>query len=416
MNKPISMLASAPSFSKVKAEKRSKPTLLVSVVSFLFIISSGITLSVTSPERAKHAEATEESVSTNLDENGECIYPVGELIDFGYISLVFTACPSTASFEAFSSAADRWSNIIIENKIEAQSWPSTFEVNKVCSFLSDFTFQHPNTEETKFELDHLLIFAEVRPIDGRGSTLASAGPCFIDTLSNYFPIVGGMLFDSADLEALESAGTLETVVLHEMAHTLGLGTLWRSVQQNGGYTYDNRKLLIQDPIFDSDYNANLNHVPYFTGENAIHAYGELTGMNEESVPVEDGRLNGEFYYFDPSKKQGIGSVDSHFKIEDFKTELMVFAIDSSKSYSLSSVTLGSLADLGYAVDMSLADELESLKQLSMQSSLRSSGIDSVEEESGEVFLMENDIIGTYGVGFGEIKTAEEVRLLLDLEN
>ena len=35
-----------------------------------------------------------------------------------------------------------------------------------------------------------------------------------------------MEFDVADMDLLESDGTLKPVILHEMAHVLGIGTLW----------------------------------------------------------------------------------------------------------------------------------------------------------------------------------------------
>ena len=44
-----------------------------------------------------------------------------------------------------------------------------------------------------------------------------------------------MTFDSADLASLESSGSLEDVILHEMAHVLGFGTLW---ELNSLYTPD----------------------------------------------------------------------------------------------------------------------------------------------------------------------------------
>lgn len=38
-----------------------------------------------------------------------------------------------------------------------------------------------------------------------------------------------MEFDSADAAALDAAGTLDDVVLHEMGHVIGFGTLWNTV-------------------------------------------------------------------------------------------------------------------------------------------------------------------------------------------
>ena len=67
----------------------------------------------------------------------------------------------------------------------------------------------------------------VTPIDGVGKVLASAGPCILRTASR-FPVVGIMRFDSDDITALASTGRLPAVVLHEMLHVIGIGTLWRT--------------------------------------------------------------------------------------------------------------------------------------------------------------------------------------------
>ena len=62
------------------------------------------------------------------------------------------------------------------------------------------------------------------PIDGAGGVLGSAGPCLIrDTGPT---AVGRMRFDTADLASLEGGGQLDEVVLHEMGHVIGIGSLW----------------------------------------------------------------------------------------------------------------------------------------------------------------------------------------------
>ena len=79
----------------------------------------------------------------------------------------------------------------------------------------------------------LVINASVPFIDGAGGVLGSAGPTS-GTNSGGFTIAdaGIMQFDSADVANLISAGTFFDVVLHEMGHVLGLGTLWTN---NGVY-------------------------------------------------------------------------------------------------------------------------------------------------------------------------------------
>lgn len=126
------------------------------------------------------------------------------------VSLVFSECPSNAQYDAFVSAARRWSTIIEGTVIES-TIVANAAASDICPFLvSSFVFG-PNDE-----LDHLLIFAEPIAIDGPGGVLAAAGPCAVS--DGFFPVVGGMQFDTDDLEGLEDDGTLEDVILHEMGH------------------------------------------------------------------------------------------------------------------------------------------------------------------------------------------------------
>lgn len=83
----------------------------------------------------------------------------------------------------------------------------------------------------------VIINAEVVGIDGVGGILGQAGPTAAVTDNAGFRIAtnGIMQFDSADVQNLVTAGTWEDVILHEMGHVLGLGTLWT---QNGVYVTD----------------------------------------------------------------------------------------------------------------------------------------------------------------------------------
>lgn len=78
----------------------------------------------------------------------------------------------------------------------------------------------------------------------------------------------------------------------------------------------------------------------------------------DSVPIEDGRTDGDFDDFNPAEDEnsGRGSIDSHWKIETFDQELMVFAIAPGETYPMSRMTLQSLADLGYSVNLTKAED------------------------------------------------------------
>jgi hypothetical protein len=80
--------------------------------------------------------------------------------------------------------------------------------------------------------------------------------------------------------------------------------------------------------------------PTFTGTNAKKEYGTLKGTGPAAVPVEN--------------TGGPGTKNSHWRETVFKNELMTgFVADAPNP--LSRLTVASLKDLGYVVDLAKAD-------------------------------------------------------------
>jgi hypothetical protein len=169
-------------------------------------------------------------------------------------------------------------------------------------------------------IDDVIIYAAIDSIDGPSKVLAQAGFClFRGPSGGSLPALGVMMFDEADLDALTGNGTgsLEDVIKHEMLHVLGFGTLWTE-----------KNLLTGGGGVD----------PQFTGTQARAgcqaAGGTLTCAS--SVPVEGNTA--------PQ-----GTRDGHWRESTFNTELMTGFIDQG-FLPLSSITIGSLADVGYTVN------------------------------------------------------------------
>ncbi len=162
-------------------------------------------------------------------------------------------------------------------------------------------------------------------IDGVGGTLGSAGPTATWTSGSTYTYTGSMSFDSADLSNMESNGTLQAVIEHEMGHVLGLGTLWGA---NGVYVNDSGE---------------------FTGTNALAKYQTEFGQAAATfVPVElgggAGTENGHWNEVDGgAAATGITDGTSN----DMRDELMTGWIGSSTF--VSEMTVASFADLGYVV-------------------------------------------------------------------
>jgi hypothetical protein len=87
--------------------------------------------------------------------------------------------------------------------------------------------------------------------DGPGGVLGASNNTAFLTANNYeYATSGFMLFDNADLSALESSGQLLSVIEHEMAHVIGFGTLWteNSVYTAGSGEYTGAGGLAADQI------------------------------------------------------------------------------------------------------------------------------------------------------------------------
>ncbi|QPH55015.1 leishmanolysin-related zinc metalloendopeptidase [Pontivivens ytuae] len=167
-------------------------------------------------------------------------------------------------------------------------------------------------------IEGIVIDATITPIDGPSGVLGQAGPTVLRPVTR-LPALGVMEFDEADIRRLEEDGTFEDVILHEMGHVLGAGTLWSIlglIEGEGG----------PDPVF--------------TGAAAAREYGELLGQAPAVVPV--------------ANTGGAGTRDGHWRELTFGDELMTGFL-SGTDRPLSRMTIASFADLGYEVRYEAAD-------------------------------------------------------------
>ncbi len=225
--------------------------------------------------------------------------------------------PGGGVLEAFTRAVDRIEATIVGAQPDLVF--TNFAVNPLC--VPGITLN-----ET---VPGIIIYANVEPIDGPGGTLGSAGPCYTRN-SNGLTVVGRMRFDSADLDNMLAAGTLESVVLHEMFHIIGIGTLWTGLGLKVG---------------DAP-----GSTPFFTGAQAtsacINDNGGAAVCSGTGVPIEDClNLTGSC---------GGGTINAHWKESTFRLELMT-GFASPGTNPMSKFTVLSLADMGYTVNVNTAD-------------------------------------------------------------
>jgi Leishmanolysin len=164
-------------------------------------------------------------------------------------------------------------------------------------------------------IDDLLICGQVAPIDGEYNVVGYAGPTW--TRGNNIPFIGQMVFDSADVAMMKQTNSFYNVILHEMGHVLGIGTIWQRTGVTG---------------------TPAENCPY-KGINGNREYSTVSGCTGRSLPIE---LDG-----------GEGTRCGHFDEECFKDELMTGY--ATGTMPISRLTVATLQDVGYTVNYDKAD-------------------------------------------------------------
>jgi Leishmanolysin len=225
-----------------------------------------------------------------------------------------TLCPITAMTPtqraAFDRAAARWGDLI------------TSDLPNVSAVLPAGSCG--DSPEVRFTIDDLVIFASVENIDGPGKILGSAGWCYGRAAG--LPFAGLMRFDEADVATLISRGQLDQVILHEMGHVLGIGTLWSDF---GLLQLPSTTAVPQDTWY-----SGIN------GQAGFSNIGGATYTGGNKVPVEN--------------MGGAGTANAHWRESVLANELMTGFLNPGTN-PLSELTVRSLADLGYTVNVAGAD-------------------------------------------------------------
>ena len=226
--------------------------------------------------------------------------PVSTTFD---ITLRFVTNPPLPHHQsAVSDAATLWTRVIIEDV-------PPLAVTASSGSCGGGTLTQNET------VDDILIWIQIQAIDGPGDILGQGGPCAVRAGSG-LPAVGLMILDSADM----TNTVMRRVIIHEMGHALGLGTVW-----------GNRALLVGEGGTD----------PIFSGAQAVNNFDAVGGIayTGAKVPVEN--------------TGGTGTRDAHWRESVFGNELMTGYIAGTNN-PLSAMTIASLRDLGYGASTSTA--------------------------------------------------------------
>ncbi len=212
----------------------------------------------------------------------------------------------------------------------AAYWNSTITGYELTYLFSGFMRPH-----------QLTIDVSLPYLDGAYGILGSAGPTEVyyyvgapgatATKALFYASEGTMSFDSADVDMMIADNFFYGVVLHEMAHVIGIGTLW---PYNGLY---------------------IGNSGQYYGPASLAAWQSEFGQTAATfVPVELGGGPGTAHgHWDEVDGGGSNTgIVSSLTGMDLSRELMTGW--ASDSFFISTMTLGGLADLGYQVDYSQA--------------------------------------------------------------
>ncbi len=233
------------------------------------------------------------------------------------IDMLMTDSPGQALEAVFDDAVEYWESILADT--ELPDIPVGTNVALGC--------QGVTTHQSLGVIDDLAIVASIGDIDGRGGVLGWASVCAIREESQ-LPLIGALRFDAADVNVLLESDAMEEVIIHEIGHLLGIGTVW-----------DHHRLLINPSLHD-----NPGADTHFRGPLSIAAFDKAGGdiyTGGEKVPVENFAVR--------------GSGDSHWRESVLDRELMTPSLSLGVPNPLSAITIQSLADMGYTVDVSLAE-------------------------------------------------------------
>ncbi|WP_172329646.1 leishmanolysin-related zinc metalloendopeptidase [Mangrovicoccus sp. HB161399] len=166
-------------------------------------------------------------------------------------------------------------------------------------------------------IDDLRITASLADLPS--GILGQAGPTTL-RWGSYLPAEGSMTFDIDAAAAYDAKGQFDDIVLHEMMHCVGFGSLWSMLGLVSGPTDDLR----------------------FTGAKAIEVYnsGQFADiaandpLSAYGVPVES--------------TGGSGTAGSHWDEATFGAEEMTGYLNGTPY--VSDLTLASLEDMGYQVN------------------------------------------------------------------
>ena len=253
------------------------------------------------------------------------VVPSGE--DPFNIELVFVDDFTDARKDVMRQAARHWETIITEGLPDVDFSANPFRYGLLDADDAEVGREIDDT------VDDLRIFVHTFDLEGPSGI---GGPSFVRSGNPIgLPALGGVVIAPNSLDRRQrleplwiEERLLRDLMLHEIAHVLGFGPLWTVL----------------------DLRHDLAGDIYFSGERAIEAFNAAGGesYSGNKVPLE-------------LKYEGFTcGLPSHWRSRVFQGWVREFGAEimepmMQREHALSAITIQSIADLGYVVDVSRAD-------------------------------------------------------------
>lgn len=256
--------------------------------------------------------------------------------------------------KAAIEAVERW-NIISRGTLQKFNGQFITSDEQLCGLFS---------LGDQVRLEHMLLVVSVDE-DRNGFFL---GTCEVSN----FPVVITIVLGRNIIDQLEEAGSgvLNAFLVKNIGRLMGFGLQFPLATQGSFIAVAGFPRLAQNLIFNNPFDPNAqpnpnfpNSLPDFFGLNAVAEFRNLIGnQNAGIVPLEDGiadRANGAPEFGVPSEQlAGRLLVDINWDSDFFLGEMFEAFIEIDENGGIppiSRVSLAAFIDLGYTMDLSLAD-------------------------------------------------------------
>jgi hypothetical protein len=249
------------------------------------------------------------------------------------VTVIYLNTPSAAFKAAMDSAVKRLGNIVTGGPSGYQFDMSSADAQTYTTLVRKSTTNGgcglTNATLPSGAYPGVVIFAQDTATLGSSSVIAQAGPCLVR--GGGLPLIASMRFRTDYIASLVSRNQLVDVISHEMTHAIGFNSSTFAARPDSAHPVNSGVGTSTSAFIGAQAKAACMAFP-----SAVAAQCTL------SIPLEN--------------TGGSGTADDHWRESVFHIELMTGYIENAGTrMPYSAMTIGALGDIGYTVNLSLAE-------------------------------------------------------------